>query len=95
MARRVSAGAEEEAVTQVADESPLPDDVLQDIEEQHLVRAAVAALDERCRVILRLLFYSPEPASYTEIAEAIGVGATSIGPLRARCLKKMARLLRK
>ena len=75
--------------------SPIPLEVLLELEEQHLIRTAVNALDERCRKIIGMLFYTDQPAAYAEIAEAIGVGETSISPLRARCLKKIERLLRK
>lgn len=77
------------------DVAPLPPEVLVEVEEQHLIRTAVATLDERCRKIITLLFYGDAPASYAEIAAEIGVGETSISPLRARCLKKVERLLKK
>ena len=40
----------------IPDPSLLPDQVLAQLEEQHLVRTAVAALDERCRGLLTMLF---------------------------------------
>jgi DNA-directed RNA polymerase specialized sigma24 family protein len=57
------------------------------------VRQAVAALDERCRTLLTMLFFRDEVVPYTEIAAALGVPAGSIGPTRARCLKKAQALL--
>src|ERR671929_659868 len=36
----------------LADESVLPDEALARLEEQHLVRAALSDLDERCRTLL-------------------------------------------
>ncbi|HEX8708779.1 MAG TPA: sigma-70 family RNA polymerase sigma factor [Pyrinomonadaceae bacterium] len=77
------------------DNVPLPDEQLIRLEEQHLVRAALAGLDERCRKLLTLLFYRPEPPPYSEIAAQIGATAGSIGPTRARCLQKLLRLLEK
>ena len=77
------------------DSTPLPDVVLVALEEQHLLRVAVRMLDERCRTIIQMLFYGEEPRSYPEVAQAIGVNPTSISPLRARCLKKLARLITK
>lgn len=77
----------------IADENPLPDEVLLRIEEQHRVRTAVAALDERCQTLLTMLYYEHEPPSYAAIAEAFGTSEGSIGPTRARCLKKLLRLL--
>jgi RNA polymerase sigma factor (sigma-70 family) len=79
----------------LADESLLPDEALQQLEQQHLVRAALGEMEERCRTLLRLLFYSAEPPPYSEIAAALGTSEGSIGPTRARCLKKLLDLLRK
>lgn len=88
-------GASESAPVDAPDESPLPDEALIELEEQHLLRTAVAELDERCRKIITMLFYNDEPCSYEEVAAAIEVNPTSISPLRARCLRKLARLLTK
>jgi len=77
----------------IVDNKPLPDEVLLQLEEQHRVRTAVAELDERCQKLLTMLYYQTEPPSYAEIAESFGTSEGSIGPTRARCLKKLLRLL--
>ena len=79
----------------VRDETPLPDEQLQQLEEQHRVRTAVSMLDERCQQLVQLLFYRTEPPSYAEIAASLGVPEGSIGPTRARCLAKLLRILKK
>lgn len=79
--------------TQIPDQAPLPDEVLLRLEEQHRVRLALGALDERCRQLLELLFAQPEAPSYGEIAAVLGTSEGSIGPTRARCLQKLRRLL--
>lgn len=71
----------------------LPDEMLLRLEEQHTVRRAVAALDERCHCLLTLLFYRSDPPSYTEVAATLNIAEGSIGPTRARCLQKLRRLL--
>ena len=77
------------------DPSPLPDEQLLTLEEQHQIRTAVSQLDERCQTLVRLLFYQREPPSYAEVARVLGVPEGSIGPTRARCLGKLLRLLTK
>jgi RNA polymerase sigma factor (sigma-70 family) len=67
----------------------LPDEVLERMERQHLVRQALAQLDERCRLLLQLLFFQPEPPPYAEIAAQLGTSEGSIGPTRARCFQKL------
>jgi RNA polymerase sigma factor (sigma-70 family) len=54
-----------------------------------LVRA-LEALDERCRVLLRLLSAVPSP-SYRDIGAALEMPVGAIGPTRERCLQKLRR----
>jgi len=77
----------------VPDDAPLPDEALERLEEQHLIRIALAAMDERSRRLLTLLFYRPDPPPYAEIAAALDMPEGSLGPTRARCLQKLRRLL--
>jgi RNA polymerase sigma factor (sigma-70 family) len=83
----------EEEINQFPCNAPLPDEMLVRLEEQHAVRTAVAALDERCRCLLTLLFYRSDPPPYAEVARALNMTEGSIGPTRARCLQKLRRLL--
>jgi RNA polymerase sigma factor (sigma-70 family) len=84
---------DDDELARVVDSNPLPDEVLLQLEEQHRVRTAVETLDDRCQKLLTLLYYQTEPPSYAEIAEDFGTSEGSIGPTRARCLKKLLRLL--
>jgi RNA polymerase sigma factor (sigma-70 family) len=83
-----------EGAFEVPDESPLPDAVLIEIEQQHLIRTAIDSLDERSKKIITMLYLSEPPASYAAVAAEIGVAETSISPLRARSLEKLVKLLR-
>ncbi len=75
--------------------SPLADERLIELEQQHLIRAALGQLEERCQTILSMIYLRDAgAASYAEVARKIGVGETSISPLRARCLKKLAKILK-
>jgi len=91
--RTVTLDDREDKDGDILDTALLPDEVLLRLEEQHKVRTAVAALDERCRKLLMLLFYRPDPLPYAQIATTIGMTEGSIGPTRARCLQKLYRLL--
>ena len=83
----------ETEMSKIADLSPLADEVLIELEQQHLIRAALNMLEERCRQILSMIYLQETAASYAEVAEAIGVGETSISPLRNRCIKKLEKIL--
>jgi len=84
---------DEHAIEALTEDALLPDERLLHLEEQHKVRTGLAALDERCRPLLTLLFYRPDPAPYAEIAATLGIPEGSIGPLRGRCLRKLGRIL--
>jgi RNA polymerase sigma factor (sigma-70 family) len=85
----------EAEMASLPDAAPLADEVLIELEQQHLIRTALKNLEERCRTILSMIYLRDEAASYAEVAREIGVGETSISPLRARCLKKLAKILGK
>jgi RNA polymerase sigma factor (sigma-70 family) len=85
---------DETAIAEIlADPSPLPDELLIRLERQHTVRRAIAALEERCRVLITLLFSEAEAISYSHIAATLGISEGSIGPTRIRCLQKLRRWL--
>jgi RNA polymerase sigma factor (sigma-70 family) len=71
----------------------LPNEALERLEEQHLIRMAVTSMDERCRCLLTLLYSRSDPPSYAEVAAALDMPEGSLGPTRARCLEKLRRLL--
>ncbi len=51
------------------------------------VRDAVARAGDRCRRLLRLLYW--EEVDYAEISRRTGLAVGSIGPTRARCLRRL------
>lgn len=83
----------EREMMNLPDASPLADDALIELEEQHLIRTALKELEERCQKILSMIYLRDAASSYAEVAAAIGVGETSISPMRARCLQKLAKIL--
>jgi RNA polymerase sigma factor (sigma-70 family) len=86
---------EDNLVADVPAEGQLPDEIIQALEEQHLVRRGLELLDQRCRTLLSFLFYEKEDWSYEQIAGELGMPVASIGPTRGRCLKKLRDILRK
>jgi RNA polymerase sigma factor (sigma-70 family) len=84
--------SDDEDATQwdIADESPLPEDVLIELQQLDLLRKALEALDGRCRDLLTMLFRDRDEAiPYDEVARLMGMPVGSIGPTRARCLDKL------
>ena len=83
----------EREMANIADAAPLADDMLIELEQQHLIRTALKLLEERCQKIISMLYLRQSPAAYSEVAAEIGVGETSISPMRSRWLKKLEKLL--
>jgi len=65
------------------------DDGVLSAERRAAVRHALNELTEDRRVFLNLLVADP-PVSYQQISEQLGLPVGSIGPTRARCLRKLA-----
>ena len=83
----------ESQMASIPDAKPLADQQLIELEQQHLIRTALSQLEERCQKILSMIYLRARAASYVEIAGEVGVGETSISPLRSRCLKKLEKIL--
>lgn len=79
---------------ELVDPDPLPEELLDELQQRHRARAALAALGEPCRSLLDLLYSRDEPPPYADIAAQLRMAVGSIGPTRARCLTKLRDLLR-
>jgi RNA polymerase sigma factor (sigma-70 family) len=88
---RRHAGVDEAA----ADPSAPDEDEVSRWERQHIVRQSLDQLDERCRKLLRALFFDGQSKSYEQIAADLGMKIGSIGPTRARCFKNLEKILTK
>lgn len=75
---------------EAADPAPSADAALCRAEESALVKDTLAMLPERDAV---LLLMRADDVSYREIAAAIGVSPTSVGPLLARAQQRFIRAL--
>ena len=62
---------------------------------EQMLRDATAILPDRCREIVRLLFYQDPPLAYAELARHLGLAEGSIGFIRGRCLGKLRKQLEK
>jgi RNA polymerase sigma factor (sigma-70 family) len=78
----------------LADESPIAEEVLDELQQLNHVRGALDKLDERCRELLLLLFREDgDKVSYEEVSRRTGTAVGSIGPTRSRCLDKLRTLV--
>jgi RNA polymerase sigma factor (sigma-70 family) len=77
----------------IVDDALMPEDALESLQQQNLVRDAMEAIDLRCRELLSLLYSEDDKTAYEEIAAQLDIPVGSIGPTRARCLEKLRKLM--
>lgn len=71
-----------------------PEQIVLRYDQHRAVRQAIGRLGERCRQLLRSLYYDPAEPTYAEIAARLDMPVGSIGPTRARCLQKLRQVLK-
>ncbi len=68
-------------------------DAVEQWERERLVQQALERLDPRSRELLQALFFTDGPPRYDEVSERLGIPRGSIGPTRARLVKKLELIL--
>lgn len=76
-----------------ADGSPGPAEELLALEDRLHVSRALERLGERCRDLLRYLYYESPTPTYADIAGRLGMTVGGVGPTRSRCLGRMKTIL--
>jgi RNA polymerase sigma factor (sigma-70 family) len=72
-----------------------PGNLLVELEQEQLLREAVATLSPRCRQLVHQLFFEQPPRPYDQVAQSLGLATGSIGFIRGRCLEKLRAFLNK
>lgn len=73
----------------LADDSPLAEQVLDELQQLDLLGCGLDRLDARCRDLLLLFRDKDDSVPYDEVARRLGMPVGSIGPTRSRCLGKL------
>jgi RNA polymerase sigma factor (sigma-70 family) len=90
--RMVSQDDEEATAPEVA--VPAEAEVnLREIEEEQMLREAIAGLAPRCRELIHMLFYEEPKRPYQEVAASLGLATGSIGLQRQKCLNCLKKRL--
>lgn len=93
-ARAAGRQVDESALLNCSDESaPDPAESTISLEQRHLVQMCVAQLGDPCRKLVSMLYLQQPSPHYDEVAEELGMSRGSIGPLRSRCLKRLAEIV--
>jgi RNA polymerase sigma factor (sigma-70 family) len=91
--RRAGKALGREVEVDVADVRPLINEIGLEAEKDQLVRDALRSIPDRCRTMLKMLFFEQPPRPYVEVAKELGLAEGSIGFIRGRCLQKLKREL--
>lgn len=67
--------------------------LVQQTQEEQLLREAMAALSPQCRRLVELLFYETPARPYNEVAAELGLAVGSIGFTRQKCIDRLRRHL--
>jgi RNA polymerase sigma factor (sigma-70 family) len=71
------------------DQDELPDSLIEHYQQTQALRDGIEALPDRCRAMVRMLFFETPARPYKDVAQALGVATGSIGFLRMKCLDKL------
>ncbi len=70
-------------------EEALPEAIISRYDTQTRMEKALGKIGEKCRRLLKALYYDPTSPSYQTIAARLDMPVGAIGPNRARCLNKL------
>jgi RNA polymerase sigma factor (sigma-70 family) len=63
--------------------------LMQQTEEEQILREAMATLTPQCRKLVELLFFETPARPYTEVAAELGLAVGSIGFTRQKCMERL------
>jgi len=71
----------------------IADNLVQQTQEEQLLRDAMASLSPQCKRLVELLFLETPPRPYAEVAAELGLALGSIGFTRQKCVERLRRKL--
>lgn len=73
--------------------APTAELLMREVEEEQMLREAVAELPARCRELIHMLFFEEESRPYQQVAATLGLATGSIGLVRQKCLQRLKKRL--
>jgi RNA polymerase sigma factor (sigma-70 family) len=67
----------------------IAESLLQQTQEEQMLREAMTVLTPQCRRLVELLFFETPSRPYTEVAAELGLAVGSIGFTRQKCLERL------
>jgi RNA polymerase sigma factor (sigma-70 family) len=89
--RVVSRDADED--TPEPETPPIAETLVQQTQEEQMLREAMATLTPQCRRLVEMLFFESPSRPYAEVARELGLALGSIGFTRQKCMERLRRQL--
>jgi RNA polymerase sigma factor (sigma-70 family) len=86
-------------VSRDSEELPVPEtpaiaeSLVQQTQEEQMLREAMSALTPQCRRMVQLLFFETPARPYAEVAAELGLAVGSIGFIRQKCIQRLRKHL--
>jgi len=71
----------------------IAESLVQQTQEEQILREAMAALSPQCRRLVELLFFETPARPYSEVAAELGLAVGSIGFTRQKCMDRLRKHL--
>ena len=71
----------------------IAENLVQQTQEEQMLREAMGSLSAQCRRLVELLFFETPPRPYTQVAAELGLALGSIGFTRQKCIERLRRNL--
>jgi len=72
---------------------PLAEELVQQTQQEQILRDAMTMLSPQCRRLVELLFFETPARPYAEVAAELGLAVGSIGFTRQKCMDRLRRHL--
>lgn len=91
--QRLVSSDNEESGLPVFETPAIAESLVQQTQEEQMLREAMAALSPQCRRLVELLFYETPARPYAEVAAELGLAVGSIGFTRQKCMDRLRKHL--
>jgi RNA polymerase sigma factor (sigma-70 family) len=92
LSQRVVSRDSEEA-TPEPETPPIAETLVQQTQEEQMLREAMAVLTPQCHRLVEMLFFETPSRPYAEVAAELGLALGSIGFTRQKCIERLRRQL--
>jgi RNA polymerase sigma factor (sigma-70 family) len=72
---------------------PIAESIVQQTQEEQMLREAMATLTPQCRRLVELLFFETPARPYADVAKELGLAVGSIGFTRQKCVDRLRKQL--